>query len=162
MEGMMKEFKIFKYMIPITENAMVLGVTIKCLVQQHRDFLYINQYSNLRTVKKILALALHFVRKIRQGLDRKQLGIEVMDLIVPLKLSNKHYPKYGILDQEDHAEAHIRLVHLHQSCYFSEEMKHIEDKGSLALSIKFAKLGPVLVLHRGLRIGPSQTPIQIL
>jgi hypothetical protein len=30
------------------------------------------------------------------------------------------------------------------------------------LSSKFAKLGPVLVPHRGLRLGPSQIPIQIL
>jgi hypothetical protein len=66
------------------------------------------------------------------------------------------------LDQEDHAEAHIRLVHLHQRRYFPEEIKRIEDKGYLALSSKFAKLGPVLEPHRGLRLGPSQTPIQIL
>jgi hypothetical protein len=136
---------------------MVLCVTMKCLVQQHKDFFDINMYSDLRQVKRILALVLHFVR-----LDRKQLGIEVIDLIVPQKLSKKYYPEYGILDQEDHAEAHIRLVHLHQSCYFSEEIKRIEEKGSLALSSKFAKLGPVLVPHRGLRLGPLQTPIQIL
>jgi hypothetical protein len=55
-----------------------------------------------------------------------------------------------------------QLVHLHQSRYFSEEIRCIEDKGSLALSSKFAKLGPVIVPHRGLRLGPSQTPIQIL
>jgi hypothetical protein len=85
-----------------------------------------------------------------------------MELTMPQKSSKKHYPKYGILDQADYAKAHIRLVHLHQSRYFSEEIKRIDDKGSLALSSKFAKLGPVLVPHRGLRLGPSQTPIQIL
>jgi hypothetical protein len=162
MEGMKKEFKIFEYMTPITENAMVLGVTMKCLVQQHRDYFDINQFSDLRPVKKALAFLLHFVIKIRQRLDRKQLGIEVTELTFPQKVSKKHNPKYGILDQADYAEAHIRLVHLHQSRYFSEEIKRIEDKGSLALSSKFAKLGPVLVPHRGLRLGPSQTPIQIL
>jgi hypothetical protein len=75
MEGMKKEFKVFKYMTPNTENATVLGVTMKCLVQQHRDFFDINQYSDLRPLKIILALVLHFVKKIRQRLDRKQLGI---------------------------------------------------------------------------------------
>jgi hypothetical protein len=57
------------------QNAMVLGVTMKCLVQQHRYFFDINQYSDLRPVKRILALVLHFVRKVRQRLDKKQLGI---------------------------------------------------------------------------------------
>jgi hypothetical protein len=105
---------------------------------------------------------LHFISKIRQHLYRKQLGIEVMELTMPQKLSKIHYPKYGILDKADHAEAHIRLFHLHQSRYFSEGIKRIEEEGSLALSSKFAKLGPVLVPHRVLRLGPSQTPIQIL
>jgi hypothetical protein len=139
MEGMKKEFKIFEYMTPITENAMVLGVTMKSLVQQHRDFFDISQFCNIQPVKRTLAYILHFISKIRQRLDRKQLGIEVMELTMPQKLSKKHFPKYGILDQEDYAEAHIRLVHLHQSCYFSEEIKRIEDKGSLALLSKFAK-----------------------
>jgi hypothetical protein len=81
---------------------------------------------------------------------------------MPQKLSKKHYPKHGILDQADYAEAHIRLVHLHQSRHFSEEIKRIEDKGSLALWSKFANLGSVLVPHRELWLGPSQIPIQIL
>jgi hypothetical protein len=138
------------------------GVTMKCLMQQRRDFFDISQFSDLQPVKRTLAFVLHFVSKIRQRLDRKQLGIEVMELTMPQKSSKEHYPKYGILDQADYAEAHIRLLHLDQSRYFSEEIKRIDDKGSLALSSKFAKLGPVLVLHRGLRLGPSQTPIQIL
>jgi hypothetical protein len=149
-------------MTPNTENAMVLGITMNCLVLQHRDFFDINRYSDLRPLKRILAHVLHFIKRVKQRLDRKQLGIEVPKLIVPQKLSKRHYPKYELLDQEDYAEAHIRLVHLHQRRYFSEETKRIEDKGSLALSSKFAKLGPVLVPHRGLRLGPSQTPIQIL
>jgi hypothetical protein len=100
MEGMKKEFKVFEYMTPNTENAMVLGITMKCLVLQHRDFFDINQYSGLRQKKRILAHVLHFIKRVRQRLDRKQLGI---DLIVPQKLSKRHYPKYGILDQEDYA-----------------------------------------------------------
>jgi hypothetical protein len=162
MEGMKKEFKVFEYMTPNTENAMVLGITMNCLVLQHRDFLDINLYSNLRPLKRILAHVFHFIKRVRQRLDRKQLGIEVPKLIVPQKLSKRHYPKSGLMDQEDYAEAHIRLVHLHHRRYLSDETKRIEDKASLALSSKFAKLGPVLVPHRGLRLGPSQTPIQIL
>jgi hypothetical protein len=69
MEVMKKEFKIFKYMTPITENAMVLGVTMKCLVQQHRDFFNISQFNNLRPEKRILAYMLHYISKIRQRLD---------------------------------------------------------------------------------------------
>jgi hypothetical protein len=52
MEGMKKEFKVFEYMTPNTENAMVLGITMKCLVLQHRDFFDINQYSDLRQKKE--------------------------------------------------------------------------------------------------------------
>jgi hypothetical protein len=33
--------------------------------------------------------------------------MEVMDLTMPQKLIKKHYPKYGIPDQTDYAEAHI-------------------------------------------------------
>jgi hypothetical protein len=161
-EGMKKEFKVFEYMTPITENAMVLDVMMKCLVQPHRDFFDISQFSGLQPVKKTLAYMLYFISKIQLRLDRKKLGIEVKDLTMPQKLSKNHYPKHGILDQADYTEAHIRLVHLHQSRHFLEEIKRIEDKGSLALSSKFAKLGPVLVPHRGLRLGPSQIPIQIL
>jgi hypothetical protein len=142
---------------------MVLGVTTKCLVLwPHRDFFNISQLSDLQPVKRNLAYILHFISKIQQRLDRKNLGIEVMDLTMPKKLSKKHNPKYWILDQADYAKAHMRLVHLHQSRYFSDEIKCIEDKGSLALLSKFAKLGPVLVPHRGLRLGLSQIPIQIL
>jgi hypothetical protein len=162
MEGMKKEFKVFEYMTPITENAMVLGITMKCLVQLHRDFFDISQFSDLQPVKKTLAYMLRFISKIQQRLDRKKLGIEVKDLTMPQKLSKRHYAKHGILDQADYAEAHIRLVHLHQSCHFLEEIKRIEDKGSLALWSKFAKQLPVLVPHRGLRLGSSQIPIQIL
>jgi hypothetical protein len=134
----------------------VLSATTKILIQHQ-------PVQRFTTSKKNSSPCSTFCKKkVRQRLDRKQLGIEVIDLIVPQKLSKKHYSKYGILDQEDHADAHIRLVHLHQSLYFSEKIKHIENKRSLALSSKLAKLGPVLVPHQGLRLGPSQTPIQIL
>jgi hypothetical protein len=63
MEGMKKEFKVFEYMTPNTENAMVLRITMNCLVQQHRDFFDINRYSDLRPLKRILAHVLHFIKK---------------------------------------------------------------------------------------------------
>jgi hypothetical protein len=70
MEGMKKEFKVFEYMTPNTENAMVLGITMNCLLLQHRDFFDINQYSNLRPIKRNLDHVLHFIKRVRQ-----QLGI---------------------------------------------------------------------------------------
>lgn len=60
-----------------------------------------------------------------------------------------------------YAVAHLRLVHLQQQRFCFNEIKRIEDKGSLALSSKFANLWPLIFLvpHRGIRIGPSQVPL---
>jgi hypothetical protein len=81
-------------------------------------------------------------------------------LNVPTRFTSKHYPK-SVLNVEDYREAIIRLLHLHQSKYFSEEIKKVSEKGILPLTNILAKLGPIFVSHRGIKLG-SEMPIQIL
>jgi hypothetical protein len=119
-----------------------------------------NKYSSLAKLKRFCAYVVHYLDRLRSRIDKRARHLPVPNLNVPSKLTVKHYPR-SVLNVEDYREALMRLVHFHQSNYFSEEIKKVSEKGILPLTNKLAKLGSILVSHRGIKLG-SEVPIQIL